>query len=357
MRVMVTIQHPGHVHFFKHAICEMERRGHQVFVFARENEMTRDLLESYGIEFEMLAHEPTSILSLAAVQATYEIRLLRRARRIRPDVITAIGGVGAAHVAKLVDARSVVFYDTEHATIIKRLAYPFATVVCTPESYRGSIGSKHVQYPGFHELAYLHPSRFDPDPSVRGELGLDSKEPVAVCRFSNWVSSHDVGEGGFDDLTEVVRTLADAGAHVVVSSEVPVPDDVSATAQSVAPHRMHDLLATANVVVSEGATTAAEAAVLGTPAIYVNSQRMGYTDELADRYKLLFSFNGSDRHERGIACATSTLRSDRKGEWRERVGSLHQQTVDVTEVIVSVVETTGNKRRLPSSTVPTQIRT
>jgi predicted glycosyltransferase len=209
MRAIVTIQHPGHVHFFKHAIRELQSQGHELHVFARENEVTVELLERAGIDHEVLAGESNSLFSLAAVQATYETRLLRRARRIGPDVITAIGGVAAAHVASVVGAKSVVFYDTEHATIITKLAYTLADVVCTPECYQGDIGSKHRTYPGYHELAYLHPDRFEPDPAVLADAGLEPDDTLVVMRLSSWDSSHDVGQGGFDDPVDVVERLAE----------------------------------------------------------------------------------------------------------------------------------------------------
>lgn len=355
MRIVVTIQHPGHVHFFKHAIREFEGRGHEVFVFGRENEVTAELLDTYDIEHEMLAGHSHSILSLAAVQATYEMRLLRRARRIRPDVITAIGGVAASHVSKLVNARSVVFYDTEHARIITGLAYPFADVICTPDCYADTIGRQQVRYPGYHELAYLHPDRFDPDAQIREDLGIGPDESLAVCRFSSWDSSHDFGQGGFDDLADVIGSLEAAGAHVVVSSEVPVPDDLATSMDEIDPHRMHDLLAAADVVVSEGATTAAEAAVLGTPAIYVNTLRMGYTDELESRFGLLFNFAGPNRHERGLELAVSLLNYASESLWMQRVERLRMQTVDVTDVIVSVVETAADRGTPTARHARTQI--
>lgn len=338
MRVIVTIQHPGHVHFFKHAISEFERRGHQVFVFARENEMAVDLLEGYGIEHEVLAGESHSLLSLAGVQTTYEMRLLRRARRIRPDVITAVGGVAAAHVSTLAGSRSVVFYDTEHAKIITKLAYPFADEIYTPNCYREEIGSKHVRYPGYHELAYVHPDRFDPDPAVLTELGLAEDDSLAICRFSSWDSSHDMGQGGFDDLADVVQRLEATGEHVLVTSEIELPDEMEGYEISVSPDRMHDLLYYADVVVGEGATTAAEAAVLGTPAVYVNTLTMGYTDELESRYGLLFNFNGPDRHEQGVELAVSILKYSNEEMWARRHERLLEETVDVTDVIVEAIE-------------------
>lgn len=338
MRIVVTIQHPGHVHFFKHAIQKLERNGHQVSVFARENEMTRDLLDHYGIEHEMLVGPSSSLVSLPFVQAAYEMRLLQRARHIEPDVITAIGGVAAAHVATLLDARSVVFYDTEHAKIITSLSYPFADLVCTPACYRNDVGDGHVRYPGYHELAYLHPNRFSPDEGVREELGVGD-DPLVICRFSSWDSSHDLGQGGFSSVSDVIETLEDDGAHVVVSSEIELPSEFAVNRMPIGPHRMHDLLATADIVVSEGATTAAEAAVLGTPAIYVNSLRMGYTDDLESTHGLLYNCNEEDRHQRGLELARELLAEPDAVDWKARQERLHRETVDVTDVIVTTIET------------------
>ncbi|MFC4439722.1 MULTISPECIES: DUF354 domain-containing protein [Natrialbaceae] len=339
MRAIVTIQHPGHVHFFKHAIAELESSGHDVHVFARENEVVTDLLEFYGIDHEILAGESSSLLSLAAVQATYETRLLARARRIDPDVITAIGGVAAAHVAKLVGAKSVVFYDTEHATIIKRLAYPFADVICTPECYDGDIGSKKVEYAGYHELAYLHPDRFEPDPAILEEAGLEPDDTFVVMRLSSWDSSHDVGQGGFDDPIEAVERLEDAGAEVLITSEVPLPPELESNRLTTSPDRMHDLLAYADCFVGEGATMASEAAVLGTPAVYVNSLELGYTTELEENYGLVFNFNGTNRHARSLERAVSIVEEADDEKWNRRRERLLADRVDVTDVIVREVET------------------
>ncbi|PGF15186.1 hypothetical protein CP556_02975 [Natrinema sp. CBA1119] len=342
MRAIVTIQHPGHVHFFKHAIRELQSQGHELHIFARENEVTVELLERAGIDHEVLAGESNSLFSLAAVQATYETRLLRRARRIEPDVITAIGGVAAAHVASVVGAKSVVFYDTEHATIITKLAYPFADAVCTPECYQGDIGSKHRTYPGYHELAYLHPDRFDPDPAVLADAGLEPDDTLVVMRLSSWDSSHDVGQGGFDDPVDAVDRLEDAGATVLLTSEVDLPAELESHRYALAPDRMHDLLAYADCFVGEGATMAAEAAVLGTPAVYVNSLALGYVTELDEEYDLVFSYNGEDRHVRSLERAVSIVEDGDRSTWQRRRDRLLADRTDVTDVIVREVETAGS---------------
>ncbi len=341
MNVVVTVQHPAHVHFFRNAIDVLEREGHEVHVFARRNELVVDLLDVYGIDHEVLAGESDSLLELAGVQATYELNLLRRARALDPDVITAIGGVAAAHVARLVGARSVVFYDTEHATIIKRLAYPFAHVVCTPDCYRGRIRGDSVTYPGYHELAYLHPDRFEPDPSVLDEAGVDPEDTLVVCRFSSWDSSHDMGQGGFDDLVDVVTRLEAAGAEVQLTSETDLPAGLDDYQLSVPPHRMHDLLYYADLSIGEGATTAAESALLGTPAIYVNTLSMGYTAELEEKYGLLYHFDGPDRHARGIQRALEILDAEDDARWERRRVDLLAEKRDTTDVIVDQVARAG----------------
>jgi len=360
MRVAVTIQHPAHVHFFRNAIAELTASGHHVRVFARRKEIAIDLLDAYDIAHEVLADSATSLPSLAVTQATYEARLLVRARRFRPDVITAIGGVAAAHVARLVGARSVIFYDTEHATLSNALAFPFAHRVCTPECYRGSIAGNHVRYPGYHELAYLHPDRFTPDPSVLDEVGVETdgqgtpKRTLAVVRLIAWNAAHDVGEAesGLTDIHDVVSRLEATGAHVLVTSEASLPADLAERRVSVAPHRMHDLLAHADVFVGESGTMAAEAAVLGTPAVYVSSRGLGYLDELERIYGLVANFDGPDRHERALERVVSILESENQTEWAVRRALLFEDKVDTTDVIVGEItaEGTGEPSRLRTAT-------
>jgi predicted glycosyltransferase len=335
MKVAVTIQHPAHVHFFAPAIEELERDGHEVQVYARAKPLVARLLERKGIDFEMLAREAGSLPSLAVVQSVYELRLLRRARQFDPDVLVAIGGVAAAHVAAVLDARSVVFYDTEHATLVTQLAYPFADVVCTPEAYRGNLGEKHRQYPGCHELAYLHPDRFTPDPAALDGVRTDPDEQVVLLRLSDWNASHDVGASGFIDPREAVDRLEATGARVVVVAEGTPPATLEEYQVTLPPHRIHHLLASADLYVGEGATMAAESAVLGTPAVYVNTLSMGYTEWL-EAYGLLFGYHGHDRHHRALDRAERLLESD--ADWTERRRRFLEETTDTTRVVLREIE-------------------
>ena len=53
MRILFDMGHPAHVHFFKNAIWELEKQGHEVKVTARDKDVTLELLEAYGIPYEI----------------------------------------------------------------------------------------------------------------------------------------------------------------------------------------------------------------------------------------------------------------------------------------------------------------
>lgn len=332
MDVLISVQHPAHVHFYKHAVEELRERGHDTHVFAVDKDVTVDLLDAYDVDHTVLAGRAPGA-SVPRAQLTYEYRLWRAARGIGPDVVTGIGGVAASHVAALVGARSVVFTDTEHATLSNRLAFPFADLICTPTCYRDQVGPKQYAYPGYHELAYLHPDRFTPDPDALDDVDVDPDDTFVVFRLVRWDAMHNVGGEGFEDLEEVVERLEATGADVLITSEKSHPPALEGYRATVATHRMHDLLAHADLFVGESGTMTAESAVLGTPSIYVHENDTGLTDDLSE-YGLVYPFHGPDRHEAGLEKAIAILEGREGADWDARRERLLDDRRDTTDVIV-----------------------
>ena len=341
MEAVVSVQHPAHVHFFKHAIEELRERGHETHVYALDKDITRELLVANDIEHTVLTdREPDD--SVALTQLSYEARLWRAVRRHDPDVVTAIGGVAASHVAALVGARCVIFTDTAHATFSNRLAFPFADTICTPTCYRGDAGPKQYAYPGYHELAYLHPDRFTPSTDAFDDIDIDPDETFAVLRLTRWNAFHNLGGEGFDDLDAVIERLESAGARVLVTSEEPLPESVDRERTTVPPHRMHDVLAYADLFVGESPTMAAESAILGTPAVYAHENVTGLTTELAD-YGLVFPCHGPTRPEDAVDRAVEILDGELEDDWTARREELLADRRDTTEVIVERVVEAGRR--------------
>lgn len=340
MRVLVTVQHPADVHLFRNAIAHLQENGHEVRVLAREKDIVLDLLDCYDIDHSLHAGPAETLLELAHVQARYELDILRETRAFEPDVLAADSEPGIAHAGVLTGTPSVVFSDTEHAAIQNSLAYPFADRVVTPECYRDEVGAKQVRYPSYHELAYLHPDRFTPDESVREAVMNDPESPFVLLRLVSWSSAHDIGNSGFRDPVEVVSKLEAAGAEVAISAEGSLPPALREKRLDAPADRIHDVLACADLCLGESATMVAESAVLGTPAVYVSTLRLGYLDDLESAYGLVSNHPGRNRQERGIEAALELL-AEPKETWETRRERLLEEATDTTAVIVEQLCTAG----------------
>jgi predicted glycosyltransferase len=206
-------------------------------------------------------------------------------------------GVTVAQVGKMIRRPAVVFYDTENATFTNSFVYPLAHSVCTPSCYKGHVRGHHVTYPGYHELAYLHPERFRPDRRVVEALGIDPGTPFFIVRFVSWQASHDVGERGLtlDFKRELVARLSVHG-RVLITSEAPLPEDLAPHHFPLPPEKMHDVIAFARLLVGESATMASEAAVLGVPALFISDTGRGYTEE-EESFGMVFSFRTGEREK------------------------------------------------------------
>jgi predicted glycosyltransferase len=295
MRLLVDILHPGHVHFFRHVIAEMTARGDEVLVTARRKEVAVDLLEAFDIPHVVLSSQSKGTIGLSAEWASRTTRLASTARRFSPDMLLGIMGVSIAPVGRLLRRPALVFYDTEVATQTNRFVYPMASSVITPDCYEAPVRGNHVTYPGYHELAYLHPNRFTPDTGKLGAFGLLLDELYAVVRFVSWESSHDGGEVALSAAQKIalVARLQQHG-RIVISSEGRLPPSLETLRLSGPVEDIHHVLAYASLTVGESSTMASESAVLGTPAIHVAQTSRGYVDDLECRYGLVEHFQPED---------------------------------------------------------------
>ena len=343
MKCLVSIHHPAQAHFYRHVVDDLRDAGHEVLVCVRDKEVTTDLLDAFGIDHRVLAETPDSLPRLALMQLRYEWRLLRAARAFEPDVITSVGGVEISHVAPLVGARAVAFDDSE-PTPSHAITAPLLDVVCTPRAFDGDFGDAQRRYDGYHELAYLHPDRFEPDPDGLREHGVEPDERYFVLRFVAWQAHHDVGQHGLsmDAKRELVRYLDERG-EVYITSEAPLPAEFESYRTPLPPERLHDLLAFADCYVGDSQTMATEAAVLGTPAVRSNSfageDDMSNFVELEERYELCYSRADEDDCLRIVKRLVSD--PDTAATWRERREALLEDKIDVTAFAVDLLEAEG----------------
>ena len=340
VKLLFNIGHPAQVHLFKNLIWELNSRDHECKITTIAKDVSLHLLDAYGFEYDIVGRERPTLATKGMELIRVESRLYHIARSFRPDIL--IGGVGncyVAHIGNLIRKPSIVFDDTEHAKIDHLLMDPFVSVICTPSCYHDTIGSKQVRYQGYHELAYLHPNYYTPNPAVLKELNLTEGDPFIIVRFVSWQASHDVGQHGIRDKVGLVRSLEKYG-RVLITSEGMLPPDLERNRIRVSPEKMHDLLSYAILYIGEGATMASESAILGTHAIYVNTLRLGYTDEEEEKYGLVYTFSDPEKMETGVLTkAVELLESEDlhdRGKLKQR--NLLRDKIDVTAFMIWFIE-------------------
>lgn len=297
MRVLFDIVHPADVHMYRHIESMVRGAGGSTMVVSREKDVVTDLLDAFGMTHTVVGRSGARTRTGQAVELiARDSALVAAARRFRPTVILTRSPAGT-HIGKFFGVPSV--FDTDDGTAAKwnfRAAAPFATFVTTPASTEADFGANHFKYPGFKELAYLHPNRFVFDAQVRDELGV-GKDPYFLVRFVGMNASHDRGESGFPEKAkrELVASLRDHG-RVFGSVERGSAEAPGVEPLPVPAHRMHHVIAGASLVVGDSQTMAAESAVLGVPNFRCSTWvgRLDYLNELEGKWRLTRGFHPSE---------------------------------------------------------------
>lgn len=340
MRILVEIGHPADVHFLKNMIWNLEKKGHEIKIVAQEKDVALYLLNAYGLEYECLGKHHNDLVGKLFNLIRRDYKLFKIAKRFKPDILISPGSICAAHVSCIIHKPSISFEDTGNMEQI-RLYAPFTDVILTPTCLKRDFGKKQIRYNGYKELAYLHPNYFKPNPSVLDDLGLSKDDKFVIMRFVSWGATHDVGQKGLSSeikhkFVEEVKKYA----RVLITSEGSLPIDFKQYQINLPPEKIHDLLYYAEMYIGEGATMASEAAVLGTPSIYVNTLRLGYTDEEEKKYDLLFNFSDpitGSKH--ALEKALELLEcSNLKSTWRKRREKLLCDKIDVTQFMTDFIE-------------------
>lgn len=333
MKIIVDINHPAHVHFFKNFIREAKNKGHEIIITASKKDITFQLLNEYRLPYYNIGSYGNNLFIKLLKIPVLNIRLLIRALIFKPDIFIGIASHRAAQVAWLLRKKSFIFDDTEHAKYEIALFKPFATKIFTPSCYMKNFGEKQIRYNGYHELAYLHPNSFKPNHEVLKEIGLTEKNFYFIIRFISWKASHDNRQKGFTNQgkLKLVNLLKKHG-RVIITSEAPLTAELESYRITLSPIKMHDLLYYATMYIGEGGTMATESSVLGTPSIFVNSLNAGTFEELNKKYKLMFSF--TDENEAFHKISELLENKNLKQEWHEKQKKLINDKINVTQFII-----------------------
>jgi len=336
MRIIIDVGHPGHVHLFRPFAREMQNKGHKILFTCRQKEFETELLKAAGFSYKSFGKHFRSKNGKIWGLVKFNIQMLFTAIKFNPSVFISHGSIYAAQVAWLLDKKHISLEDSGNMEQI-RLYRPFTKVILTPDVLPEELGKKQIRYKGYHELAYLHTSNFSPQLNIKQELDLALEDEYCILRFVSWQATHDVGHQGFsaEQKSELIAFILDKGYKVLITSEAKLPIEMQQYQIILHPAQLHYALAAAKIVISEGATIASEAGVLGVPTIYVNSIVRSYNED-QQRFGTVFNYRSGE----GVIDKLSELLEDKEINKKTKQGRLEilKEKIDVTAFLVWFVE-------------------
>ena len=344
MRYLFYLGHPAHFHLFKHTIAALKAAGHPTCILIKKKDVLEELLSGSGWDYTNILPNGRGddLLSMARGLLNRDWRLFSRVLSFKPTLMIGTSAE-ITHIGHFFDIPSIVVNEDDVAAVplFARLAYPLASAILAPRCCDvGRWSSKKISYDGYHELAYLHPNRFQPDPAcVRSLIGRDSG--YFMIRFAKLTAHHDAGVHGISGAiaARIIERLEPHGP-VFITSERELEPEFEKYRLAADPAQIHHFLSCAELLVSDSQTITAEAAVLGTPSIRCNDfvGRIGYLHELEHRYELSYGFRPSEYGQLLSKLDQLLARFDLRMEWHKRRRILLGEKIDVTRFFLWLFE-------------------
>jgi len=343
IKVLFDIFHPADVHFFKHTIKALFKRGDEVMVASRDKDIALDLLYQLGIENREISRKGKGPFGLLLELFFRDFKLFEIARSFKPDIYVGNNSPNVAHIAWLMRQPSLIFEDTEIHRLNHSIYNPFVTEVHSPDCYRINLGRKHKVYSGYHTLAYLHPNHFMPDPDIAKRYIKHPEKKTVLIRFVDWGSIHDMGITKLSDKDKIhIVKKIEERAFVLISSEAQLPAELEPKRISVFGDDIHQIIYHSDLVVGDSATMCSEAAILGIPSIYIDERGRGYTSEQDTKYGLCFNFK-PNQIDSVLSKAIELLAIDNiRKHFREKHKRLLSEKIDVSVYQIDQIDRLTN---------------
>lgn len=290
MKILIDINHPAHVHYFRNFIKEMEKDDYEFIITNRDETIINQLLDHYKIKHQIRGRRSQkksrfrSLLYLTSmIWNVYKI-----ARKTSPDYFIGFASPACAVNGALFRKPSIIIDDTEHNNLNHSIYSKFCSVILTPHFFEKDMGKKHIRFHAYIEQFYLHSSYFVPK-KVLGD------EKYALIRYISYDASHDHNVKNIASEEKKIQLVSELSKKmkVYVSSEADLSENsfFNQFKLKIHPSEMHSVIANASLFISEGATMSSEAGVLGIPYYYINPLKVGYINHQEKNYEHAHSCN------------------------------------------------------------------
>jgi len=318
-----------------------------MYVSVRDIPSAKKLLKIYNIRYIDYGTKSDSLLKKSLKQLKYDWTLRNIVNELKIDV--GIGtSITIAHVSKLTRMKSFILDDDDSDVepLFANFAHPFCDYLLSPDVLNYERNKPNcITYPGYHELAYLHPKRFNPDSEVLKEIGIEKGQKYFIMRFNAFKAHHDIGVKGFSQgqKRQIISRLEKEG-KVFITTETEIEKEFEKYKLNISPEKIFSVLSYATLFIGDSQTMTNEAAVLGTPSIRLNSfvNRISYLKEQEEKYKLAFGFKPEEFNKMLLKVDELLNMPDLGGIWLNRRKKMLSEKIDVTKFLVELIDNYPN---------------
>ena len=347
-----VLNHPAHYHLFKYTIRDLKHHGHECDIFIRPKDVLSKLLDRDEINYIIIADSIRNKKGIhfqsisGLIKKDFE--LTKYIKKRKPDLM--IGTDWAITIlGRIFDIPSIVFNEDDTiATPENKIFYPLAKNLVIPDCCdKGLWKNKRISYAGYHELAYLHPKRFNFDYEII-KKHLNNNKPYILVRLVKLTASHDKGKKGlgFQLLDTIIEKYKEQFL-ILISFEDEINTRYADYGFIFDPSLMHHFLAGAHLVIGDSQTMIAEAAVLGTPSIIFNDfvGKLSYLEDLEHVYDLTYGFKSNEKERFLLKIDELLITNDLKNRWQIKLRNMFKDKIDVTSFFTWLIENYPNSFR------------
>jgi len=181
-RIWIDIDNSPHVPFFLPIVDELQKRGMELTLTARNMYQVCELLDFFKLPCKVVGGHWGKNKALKVLCNCVRVaQLAPMARKARPDLALSHGSRAQLLASKILGIPSIMMHDYEHST---KTGFLEADWVLMPDVIPDGLMSRKservLRYPGLKEDVYI--PRFRPDPSILPQLGISPDQLVVTVR-------------------------------------------------------------------------------------------------------------------------------------------------------------------------------
>jgi len=292
-KIWIDLDNSPHVLFFSPLIKEFEKRGHEVFVTARDYAQVIKLADLFELKYKKVGrHYGKNKWAKALGLFIRALQLIPYVLKFKPQLGMSHGSRAQVICAKILGIKTVLVFDYEFA---KGLPIFKPTYGLVPEVIYDRVNKRNkivLTYPGIKEYVYI--GDFKPDHNEIKELGLTPDNLIVTVRPPASVAHyhHEKSDELFDSVMNLLGSVE--GVKVIILPRIKEQGEQIkqkwnkefANGSFIIPDKVFNglnLIWFSDLALSGGGTMIREAAALDVPAYSFFGGKTGAVDEYLEK--------------------------------------------------------------------------